>query len=211
MQTIGLRSRLYVLRMASQRAGSTGLLRTNSSPERTPRLSLGPTPAKQMLYNPSTKLEVKEMTVENIAPAARLSVGEVAQRAGVAVSTIHFYESKGLISSVRNGGNQRRYTSDVLRYLAIIKVAQRAGIPLEEIKDALGPYEPGRRVTAAQWGVVASGWRASLDQRIHNLEMLRDKLSGCIGCGCLSLNECPLRNPNDVLGQEGSGARILDR
>lgn len=151
------------------------------------------------------------MTEKNIPPAPRLSVGEVAQRAGVAVSTVHFYESKGLITSVRNTGNQRRYTPDVLRYLAIIKVAQRAGIPLEEIKDALGPYIPGRRVTAEQWSIVASSWRASLDQRIHHLEMLRDKLSGCIGCGCLSLKECPLRNPNDVLGQEGPGARILDR
>ena len=141
----------------------------------------------------------------------RLSVGEVAQRSGVAVSTLHFYESKGLISSVRNFGNQRRYTPDVLRYIAIIKVAQRAGIPLDEVQEALGPYEPGQKVTAGQWEVVASKWRTVLDERITRLQRLRDEMSGCIGCGCLSLGDCPLRNPEDVLGQQGPGPRILER
>jgi MerR family redox-sensitive transcriptional activator SoxR len=146
----------------------------------------------------------------NSESVRQLSVGEVARRSGLAVSAIHFYESKGLISSCRSAGNQRRYTPDVLRYLAIIKVAQRAGIPLDEIQDALGEYEPGLRVTAAQWKVVASKWRKRLDERITKLQRLRDEMTGCIGCGCLSLKECPLRNPDDILGHQGSGSRILE-
>jgi MerR family redox-sensitive transcriptional activator SoxR len=140
-----------------------------------------------------------------------LSVGDVAKRSGVAVSTIHFYESKGLISSIRTQGNQRRYTPGILRYIAIIKVAQRAGIPLDEIQEALGDYQPLVRVTAAQWRSVASRWRLNLDDRINRLQRLRDELDRCIGCGCLSLTECPLRNPNDELVQEGPGPHLLER
>lgn len=140
-----------------------------------------------------------------------LTVGEVAYRAGVPVSTIHFYESKGLISSTRSAGNQRRFPSVVLRYIAIIKVAQRTGIPLEEIKEALGRYPPGSKLSAEQWRELSSHWRGSLDERISRLMRLRDELDNCIGCGCLSLEECPLRNPLDTLGQEGPGPRILER
>ena len=140
-----------------------------------------------------------------------MTVGEVAHRAGVPVSTIHFYESKGLIASTRNAGNQRRFASVVLRYIAVIKVAQRTGIPLEEIKEALGQYPPGSKLTAAQWRELSSNWRATLDERIRKLTQLRDKLDSCIGCGCLSLDECPLRNPLDVLGEQGPGPRILER
>jgi MerR family redox-sensitive transcriptional activator SoxR len=160
---------------------------------------------------PQVKLRSSAMSKPVPESIRRLSVGEVAQRSGVAVSTLHFYETKGLISSVRNSGNQRRYTPDVLRYIAVIKVAQRAGIPLDEIQEALGPYEPGQRLTAAQWKVVASKWRANLDVRITRLQRLRDEMTSCIGCGCLSMKDCPLRNPEDVLGQEGPGARILER
>jgi MerR family redox-sensitive transcriptional activator SoxR len=151
------------------------------------------------------------MAEKNSESDRRLSVGDVSRRSGLAVSAIHFYESKGLISSVRNSGNQRQFTPDVLRYLAIIKVAQRVGIPLDEIKQVLGPYRPGQKVTAAQWKSIAPKWRASLDARILKLQRLRDELTGCIGCGCLSLKDCPLRNPGDVLGQQGPGARILER
>jgi MerR family redox-sensitive transcriptional activator SoxR len=140
-----------------------------------------------------------------------MTVGEVAHRAGVPVSTIHLYESKGLIASTRNAGNQRRFESVVLRYIAVIKVAQRTGIPLEEIKEALGQYPPGSKLTAAQWRELSSNWRASLDERIRKLTRLRDELDSCIGCGCLSLDECPLRNPLDALGAEGQGPRILER
>lgn len=140
-----------------------------------------------------------------------LTVGEVAQRSGVSVSTIHFYESKGLISSTRNAGNQRRFASITLRRIAIIKAAQRTGIPLEEIKQALGDYAPDAKLTTAQWAVLSSRWRESLTERITRLTRLRDELDSCIGCGCLSLSDCPLRNPLDELGAEGPGARILER
>ncbi len=140
-----------------------------------------------------------------------LTVGEVAGRAGVSVPTIHFYESKGLITSTRNEGNQRRFQSVVLRYIAIIKVAQRAGISLDEIQKTLSIYPPGSKLTAGQWRKLSSAWRASLDGRIKRLTRLRDELDGCIGCGCLSLDECPLRNPMDALGEEGPGPRILER
>lgn len=138
-----------------------------------------------------------------------LSVGEVAKRAGVAVSTLHFYESKGLIESTRNAGNQRRYPALVLRTIAIIKVAQRTGIPLEEIKNAFGRYPPNSKLTAAQWGEMSTAWREDLNVRIRALEALRDSLDNCIGCGCLSLEDCPLRNPEDRLGLEGPGPRVL--
>lgn len=140
-----------------------------------------------------------------------LTVGEVARRAGVPVSTLHFYESKGLLASTRSAGNQRRYPSVTLRHIAIIKVAQRTGIPLEEIKAALGQYPPGSKLTSAQWHELSSRWRASLDERIQKLTRLRNELDNCIGCGCLSLEQCPLRNPQDVLGEEGPGPRILER
>jgi len=147
----------------------------------------------------------------SLHPDRLLSVGEVARRAGVAVSTIHFYESKGLIASTRNPGNQRRFAAVVLRYIAIIKVAQRTGIPLEEIKTALGCYPPGSKLSAVEWRALSSHWRKDLDARITRLQRLRDELDQCIGCGCLSLSKCPLYNPQDRLGQEGPGARILER
>ncbi len=143
--------------------------------------------------------------------APDLSVGEVAARSGIAVSAVHFYESKGLIVSTRNAGNQRRYAPAVLRYIAIIKVAQRLGIPLGEIADALGPYQPDLKLGKAQWDAAAAKWQAKLDERIQKLQRLRNELDGCIGCGCLSLEECPLRNPDDVLGEQGPGPRILER
>ncbi|VFR45293.1 Redox-sensitive transcriptional activator SoxR [plant metagenome] len=149
--------------------------------------------------------------MHRIDPARRLTVGEVAQRSGLAVSTIHFYEAKGLIESERTSGNQRRYSPAILRYLAIVKVAQRAGLSLDEVLAALGRYQPGVQLTAAHWKRVASRWREDLDGRIAQLTRLRDELGGCIGCGCLSLKECPLRNPNDILAAQGPGARILER
>lgn len=139
-----------------------------------------------------------------------LSVGEVAKRSGLAVSAIHFYEAKGLIKSRRNAGNQRRFTRDVLRRVAIIKVAQRTGIPLASIRDALRALPEERTPTADDWKALSARWKAELDERIANLTMLRDQLDGCIGCGCLSLSECPLRNPRDQLGEQGPGPHLLD-
>ncbi len=140
-----------------------------------------------------------------------LTVGEVAKRSGVAISTIHFYESKGLIKSKRTNGNQRRFSAITLRYIGLIKVAQRVGIPLEEIKEALSYYPIGTKLTIEQWHELSTRWRTQLDDRIQKLTRLRDEMDSCIGCGCLSLTQCPLRNPEDVLGQEGAGARILER
>ena len=139
-----------------------------------------------------------------------LTVGEVAARSGVAVSTLHFYEAEGLITSWRNKGNQRRYAREVLRRVAVIKVAQRTGIPLAEIREALAALPERRTPTAADWKKLSGRWRERLDDRIARLMRLRDQLDGCIGCGCLSLESCPLRNPWDCLGSDGPGPRLLD-
>nr|WP_315594155.1 redox-sensitive transcriptional activator SoxR [uncultured Cupriavidus sp.] len=138
-----------------------------------------------------------------------MSIGEVAGRSGMTISSIHFYESKGLIQSIRTDGNQRRFRSVVLRYLAIIKAAQGCGFSLDEIGEALGRYPSCSKLTAAQWRAISSEWRANVDERIATLTLLRDALDGCIGCGCLSLAVCKLRNPADALGKEGVGARFL--
>jgi MerR family redox-sensitive transcriptional activator SoxR len=142
--------------------------------------------------------------------AKQLSVGEVAKRSGVAVSAIHFYESKGLIRSRRNSGNQRRYAREILRRVAVIKVAQRIGMPLGLIRDALTTLPNGRAPTAADWRRLSALWKHGLDERIERMVRLRDSLTGCIGCGCLSLKVCPLRNPADQLAEQGPGPRLLD-
>ncbi len=139
-----------------------------------------------------------------------LTVGEVAARSGVAVSALHFYEARGLIESQRSRGNQRRYAREVLRRVAIIKVAQRVGIPLAEVQEALQSLPQGRALTAADWKVLSARWKDDLDARIRRLQGLRDQLDGCIGCGCLSMDSCPLRNPWDRLSSEGAGPRLLD-
>lgn len=144
------------------------------------------------------------------AAAAELTVGEVAARSGVAVSTLHFYERKGLITASRSGGNQRRYPRAVLRRIAIIKVAQQLGIKLAEIRDRLGALPADRTPAKADWTRIAAGWSADLDRRIAQLVRLREKLDGCIGCGCLSLESCPLRNPGDAVAAKGPGARYLE-
>lgn len=142
--------------------------------------------------------------------AKELSVGEVAKRSGVAVSAIHFYESKGLIHSRRNTGNWRRYPREILRRVAEIKVAQRIGMPLGVIRDALRTLPDGRAPTAAQWRRLSALWKRGLDERIERMVRLRDSLTGCIGCGCLSMKVCPLRNPADRLAKQGPGPRLLD-
>lgn len=140
-----------------------------------------------------------------------LSVGEVAERAGVAVSALHFYEQKKLIESVRTGGNQRRYRREVLRRVAVIKVAQRVGIPLAEIEQALAALPQGRVPNAGDWANMSAGWKDELNRRIDNLTALRDQLEGCIGCGCLSTASCPLRNPGDQLSAQGPGPHFLPK
>jgi MerR family redox-sensitive transcriptional activator SoxR len=140
----------------------------------------------------------------------QLSVGEVAERSGVAVSTLHFYELKGLIRSERNRGNQRRYAREVLRRIAIIKVAQQAGIPLATIQQALASLPADGAPTRKDWRKLSTGWRTELNSRIRKLTELRDRLDDCIGCGCLSITACPLRNPSDQLAELGAGPRLLD-
>lgn len=148
-------------------------------------------------------------TTRTEAAPALLGVGEVAQRCGVAVSTLHFYESQGLIRSQRSGGNHRRYPRAVLRRVAVIKVAQRLGVPLAEVAQALATLPDGRTPTARDWARLSARWREQLDQRIKQLTRLRDDLDGCIGCGCLSLRSCRLRNPGDELAGQGDGAQLL--
>jgi len=142
--------------------------------------------------------------------ATELSVGEVAARSGVAVSAIHYYESRGLLTAARSAGNQRRYPRGVLRRVAVIKVAQRLGIPLEAIRNAFKALPKERTPTAEDWAKMSTRWHAELDDRITKLIRLRDELTGCIGCGCLSLDSCPLYNPNDKLSKQGPGPRLLD-
>lgn len=139
-----------------------------------------------------------------------LTVGQLAERSGVAVSALHFYESKGLISSRRTTGNQRRYTRDTLRRVAFIRLSQRLGIPLKTIKEALSELPEGRTPTRDDWARLSAAWRSELDDRIAQLQRLRDDLTDCIGCGCLSLDRCVLANPYDRLGEEGPGARRID-
>ena len=138
-----------------------------------------------------------------------LTVGQVAARSGVAVSTLHFYEAKGLIQSRRTSGNQRRYRPDTLRRVAFIRVGQRVGIPPRVIADALAELPAERPPTRQDWERLSSAWRAQLDDRIAQLVRPRDDLTDCIGCGCLSLDRCALRNPGDILAAEGSGPRLL--
>ena len=142
--------------------------------------------------------------------SGEMSVGELAERSGVSVSALHFYEAEGLIRSHRTQGNQRRYAREVLRRVAIIKVAQRAGIPLKTIREAFKALPQERTPTVADWTRLSSAWKQELERRIDRLTRLRDHLNGCIGCGCLSVRDCPLHNPFDRLAEEGPGPRLLD-
>ena len=144
---------------------------------------------------------------EGMAPT--LSVGEVAQRSGVAVSALHFYESKGLIASERTESNHRRYARAVLRRVAFIRVAQRVGIPLADIAQALQTLPADEAPSRADWARLSANWRAELDERMAQLKKLRDQLDDCIGCGCLSIDRCRLRNPHDALAAQGPGAQRL--
>jgi len=138
-----------------------------------------------------------------------LTVGQLAARSGVTVSALRFYEAEGLIASRRTSGNQRRYGRDALRRVAFIRAAQQVGIPLRAVKDALDQLGSRRTPTRRDWARLSSHWRQDLDDRIGHLQALRDRLSGCIGCGCLSLDHCRLVNPGDVLGARGPGPQNL--
>ncbi|MGW9404335.1 redox-sensitive transcriptional activator SoxR [Arthrobacter sp. NPDC055585] len=139
-----------------------------------------------------------------------LTVGQVAQRSGVAVSALHFYERQGLIRSRRTGGNQRRFDRSVLRRVAVIRAAQRAGIPLSHIASVFAELPEDGIPDQEDWRRLSAAWRTELDDRISQLEALRDRLGGCIGCGCLSLAECSFVNPDDASGRGFRGARLLE-
>ena len=142
--------------------------------------------------------------------SASLTIGQLSSRSGVATSALRYYESQGLISSERTAGNQRRYRQATLRRVAFVRSAQRVGLSLEEIQQALATLPESRTPTRADWSRLSRDWRPRLDAQIERLERLRDKLDGCIGCGCLSLKTCALNNPGDEVAPRGPGAVFLE-
>ena len=157
----------------------------------------------------STVTRIATSTMVEVMDAVELTPGEMSLRSGVAVSALHFYEREGLIVSRRTSGNQRRYARETLRRVAFIRMSQRLGIPLVRIREALSTLPTNRVPTSKDWARLSAGWRADLDERIVHLQRLRDNLTGCIGCGCLSLKTCVLTNPDDVLAHRGPGAANL--
>ena len=149
------------------------------------------------------------MTVATGTPM-ELTPGEVAARSGVAVSALHFYERQGLIGSRRTAGNQRRYPRETLRRIAFIRASQRVGIPLADIRAALETLPEGKTPGREDWERLSTQWRDDLDRRIAHLVRLRDDLTTCIGCGCLSLDRCTLANPGDTLAERGPGAHLFE-
>ena len=143
-------------------------------------------------------------------PVANLTIGELSARSGVATSALRYYEEQGLIHSERTSGNQRRYRRPTLRRVAFIRAAQRVGLSLEEIAEALATLPEGRTPTKADWARLSREWRPRIDAQIERLERLRAKLDGCIGCGCLSLRTCSLNNPDDEVAPRGPGAVYLE-
>ncbi len=138
-----------------------------------------------------------------------LTIGEVADRSGLTASAIRFYEKEGLVHAERTDGNQRHFRRDVLRRLAFIRIAQRVGLTLDEVAEALSKLPIDRAPNAKQWRHLSAGWRQRIDERIEILEALRGGLTSCIGCGCLSLRTCALANPDDLAGRTGSGPQYV--
>jgi MerR family transcriptional regulator, redox-sensitive transcriptional activator SoxR len=138
-----------------------------------------------------------------------MTIGQLAERSGVAPSALRYYERLGLIHADRTGGNQRRYERSELRRVSFIRIAQQVGVSLEEIRRALDSLPESRTPSAKDWAKLSAVWRNRLDEKIRLMTKLRDDLSGCIGCGCLSLQRCRLYNPDDALAAEGPGARLM--
>lgn len=141
--------------------------------------------------------------------SAHLTIGHLSERSGVATSALRYYETQGLITSDRTTGNQRRYQQATLRRVAFIRSAQRVGLTLDEISEALATLPEGRTPTKVDWSRLSRSWRPRIEAQIERLERLRDKLDGCIGCGCLSLRTCALNNPDDEVAPRGPGAVFL--
>jgi MerR family transcriptional regulator, redox-sensitive transcriptional activator SoxR len=144
-------------------------------------------------------------------PVDELTIGELATRSGVAPSALRFYERVGLIRSQRTSGNQRRYERATLRRVAFIQAGRAAGIPLEQVGEALATLPANRIPSRRDWGRLSRRWQEDLDRRIAFLEALRDRLTTCIGCGCLSIDRCTLLNPGDEAAALGPGAHSLTR
>jgi MerR family redox-sensitive transcriptional activator SoxR len=140
---------------------------------------------------------------------AELTIGAMSERTGVAPSALRFYEAEGLIHAERTDGGQRRYARDAIRRVSFIRVAQQVGLSLDEIGDALASLPDERTPNQRDWERLSSSWRPRLDAQIALLERLRERLHGCIGCGCLSLRTCQLLNPGDEAGERGPGPRYL--
>jgi MerR family redox-sensitive transcriptional activator SoxR len=147
---------------------------------------------------------MSSMTTNNLIP-----IGELARRSGVAASALRFYEDQGLLRSQRNDSERRQFARSDLRRVAFIRAAQAVGLTLDQIREALASLPDGRTPTQKDWARLSSAWRPVLDQRIADLTRLRDQLSSCIGCGCLSLTQCALYNPGDVAARRGAGPRYL--
>ena len=143
--------------------------------------------------------------------AGELSIGEVAARSGVAPSALRFYERQGLIESARTDGYQRRYDRAVLRRIAFIQAGRAAGVALAEIHASLAGLPTSRTPTRKDWERLSNKWRDDLDARIETLQALRDRLTTCIGCGCLSIDQCDLLNPDDEAAERGAGAHYLKK
>lgn len=154
------------------------------------------------------QVNLKSSRLKKMA-AHQFTIGEIAQRSGVATSALRFYEDRGLIAAARTEQGQRRYAPDVLRRIAFIRTAQRVGLTLDEITEALGSLPDGRAPTKRDWERLSRRWRPRLDAQIALLTALRDQLDSCIGCGCLSLRKCALRNPDDTAATLGPGPRYL--
>ena len=148
--------------------------------------------------------------MKQYSPETWLSIGELAKRSGVSVPTIRFYEEKDLIWSTRTEGNQRMYQRAMLRRIAIIKAVQQVGISLKQIKQTLSILPKQQVATKKDWQIMSQEWQGQLDQQIMMLLQLRQQLDQCIGCGCLSLEQCPLRNPEDCLAEEAMGAHFQE-
>lgn len=138
-----------------------------------------------------------------------LPIGQLAERTGLSVSAIRFYEARGLVSALRNRGGQRRFLRSDIRRLSFIRIAQQLGLTIEEIQAQLAALPQGRTPTQADWTRISREFRTTLDARIAMLERMRDRLDGCIGCGCLSLRKCALYNPEDRLHRRGPGPRLV--
>jgi MerR family redox-sensitive transcriptional activator SoxR len=141
--------------------------------------------------------------------ADHITIGELSARSGVAASALRFYEQRGLIQSERTAGNQRRYARSQLRRVAFVRAAQRVGLSIDEIREAMSTLPDNRTPTKADWARLSARWQDRLDEQIRELELLKTKLTSCIGCGCLSLRRCALSNPDDVVAEQGPGAVYL--